>query len=237
MNFQIDVNEPEIALKLIAPSIEGARVSPLNSQDFADYTWKDYEGKLINVERKTWPEILADVDKVEDQLRRHMKNQPEARLIFVLEGMIEMGEMGTWLIERAKNGTVWTRGRLSGTRLSRIYSWLYQASRYVEVFQTMNYEQTCSLLVAMYKADQKTPEEHKTFSRYFKKVVFHPNSQVTMLMGMSPGLGEVKAEALIGKFGCVWNVLSAEPRELAEVKGIGAGLSKSILQRVGRLDV
>jgi len=146
-----------------------------------------------------------------------------------------MGEMGTWVINRAKTGTVWTRGHLSGTRLSRVYSWLYQASRYVEIFQTMNYEQTCSLLVAMYRADQKA--EHKTFNRYFKKVVFHPNTQVVALMGMAPGLGEVKCEALIEKFGCVINVLTAAPEELATVKGIGSGLSRSILQRVGRLDV
>lgn len=236
--FECDVNEPEEAAKLIQPSIPEAhfRVA-LNANSWADYRWETVDGGWVNVERKTWPEILANVDAVEDQLRRHMKNQPKARLLFILEGMIEMGEMGTWTIQRAKGGTVWTRGHLSGTRLSRVYSWLYQASRYVEVFQTMNYEQTCSLLVAMYKADQKPDNEHRTFNRYFKKVVFHPNSQVTRLMGMSPGLGEVKAEALIEKFGCLWNVLNAQPSELAQVKGIGPGLSKSILQGVGRLDV
>ena len=237
MTLTVDINEPhELAMKLMGPAVP-CEVEALNSADWADYRWVGVDGVWVNVERKTWPEILADVDRVEDQLRRHIRHQPKARLLFVLEGMIELSELGTHVVERVKSGTVWTRGRLSATRASRIYAWMYQASRYVEIFQTMNYEQTCQLLVAMYKADQKQPEEHRTFNRHFKKVVFHPNNQVTMLMGMSPGLGEVKAEALIEKFVCLWNVVSAEPKELATVKGIGPGLSKGILERIGRLDV
>ncbi len=151
--------------------------------------------------------------------------------------MVEDTSDGVHILTPAKSNNVWVKGHRSGTRIGRVYSWLYNASQYVEVFQTFSYELTCQFLVQAYKQDQKPPEEHKTFNRYFKKVTFHPNPQVLALMGMIPGLGEVKAEALIGKFTTVWNVLSASPADLMTVDGIGKGMANTMLQRIGRMDV
>ena len=232
-----DVHEPtDKFLKLVAPAVP-CQVEPLNERLFADYKWKDLSGRVTQVERKTWGEILANVDAVEDQLRRHMKNQPEARLLFVLEGIIAEDSSGTYLLSPTKGGSLWSKGYRYGTRLSRIYSWLYNASEYVEVFQTFSYELTCQFLVQAYNQDQKEESQHKTFNRYFKKVTFHPNPQTLALIGMMPGLGEVTAEALIAKFSTVWNVLSASPEELMKVEGIGKGRAFKMLQRVGRTDV
>ena len=231
--LEIDVHEPERSLMLMATSVPCCR-EILNEHLWGDYRWRGISGKWTNVERKTWPEILADLNSVEDQLRRHRKNQPEARLIFVLEGMVEEDSSGTYTLQRSKNG-VYVKGYKYSTRLSRILSWLYNASEFVEVFQTFSYEMTCQFLVQAYNQDQK--EEHQTFNRYFKKMTFHPSPQVLALMGMAPGLGEVKAEALIEKFATVWNVLNASPRELMEVKGIGDKMALTLLRRVGRIDV
>lgn len=203
----------------------------------ADYRWQGLDGRYTQVERKQWGEVLTSVDAVEDQLRRHMKNQPESRLLFLIEGMIAQDSQGVYTLTPAKDGNVWVRGFRSSTRLSRVYSWLYNASEYVEVFQTMSYEMTCQFLVQAYNQDQKEEHEHKTFNRYFKKTTFHPNPQTLALMGMAPGLGEVKAEALIERFTTVWNVLSASPQALMEVSGIGKGMAYTLLQRIGRPDV
>ena len=235
--LQADVHEPgEKFLTYVRPAVPCEMVV-LNERLWADYRWQGIDGRWTQVERKTWGEILANVDAVEDQLRRHLKNQPSARLVFVLEGMVDVASDGVYTVVPNKGGTMWTRGHRSGTRLSRIYSWLYNASEYVEVFQTGSYEQTCQFLVQAYKQDQKEESEHKTFNRYYKKVTFHPNPQVLALMGMAPGLGEVKAEALIAKFTTVWNVLSASPKELMMVDGIGSGMAHTLLQRIGRTDV
>lgn len=234
MTLMIDVHEPEDAIKLMVSSVP-CSVEILNEYLFADYKWKRADGGVTQVERKTWGEILANVDAVEDQLRRHKKNQPEARLLFVLEGMVDVTMGGTYQLRAAKGGSVYVRGFKSATRISRIYSWLYNASEYVEVFQTGNYEMTCQFLVQAYKQDQKE-EPHETFQRYFKKIVFHPNPQVLALMGMIPGLGEVRSEALIAEFSTVWGVLSSTPAKLAQVPGIGPKMSNTILQRIGRYD-
>jgi ERCC4-type nuclease len=234
--LEADVHEPKDFLKYVAPSVP-CKVEILNERAWADYRWQGADGKWTQVERKTWPEILASVEAVEDQLRRHLKNQPEARLIFVLEGVVDVDAGGVYTVVRAKKNDIWVRGYRSGTRIARVYSWLYNASQYVEIFQVFNYEQTCQFLVQAYNQDQKPPEEHKTFQRYFKKVTFHPNPQVLMLMGLMPGLGEAKAEALIDRFTTVWNVLSAGTADIMDVPGIGTVMAHRMLQRIGRTDV
>ena len=232
-----DVHEPvDKFLKYCSPAIP-CKSEILNERLFADYKWNDLTGRVTQVERKQWGEVLANVDAVEDQLRRHKKNQPEARLLFLIEGMVSEDSSGVYILNPAKGNNIWVKGYRSGTRLSRIYSWLYNASEYVEIFQTFSYEMTCQFLVQAYNQDQKEEHEHKTFNRYYKKITFHPNPQVLALIGMAPGLGEVKAEALIDKFTTVWNVLSASPEELMQVSGIGKGMAHTLLQRIGRTDV
>jgi len=56
-------------------------------------------------------------------------------------------------------------------------------------------------------------------------------------MGEGLGIGPTRAEALIRRFGTVYNVLKASTQELAEVEGIGAKLASQLLRGVGRLDV
>lgn len=237
MTLICDVNEPtDKFLKFVAPVVD-TTVEALNEALCADYRWRTNSGRHTQVERKTWGEILANVDAVEDQLRRHMKNRPDDRLLFVLEGQIDLEPDGVYTLNRAKQQPVLVRGFRSGTRIGRIYSFLYNASEFVEVFQTPSYEGTCQFLVQAYKQDQKAPEDHHTFHRYFKKVTFYPNPQVLQLMGLLPGLGEAKCEALIAKYTTVWNVLNASPQELQTVPGIGPTLSVNLLRRVGRTDV
>ncbi len=236
--LDVDVNEPATGLGYIKPAVDEAQILALNSAGWADYRWESAGGRVTNVERKTWPEILANVDAVEEQLRRHQTNHPAARMVFILEGWVQETMAGTSLVVGVNaRQNMWVTGHSSGTRLSRIYSWLYAASEYVEVFQTGNYAQTCQLLVAAYKQDQKDDREKRIFSRHFKEVVFHPNPQVLKLMAIEPGIGEKRAEALIGQYTTLWHVLNASPRELAAVPGIGTTLATRLLQRVGRVDV
>ncbi|KKK95440.1 hypothetical protein LCGC14_2672760, partial [marine sediment metagenome] len=85
--------------------------------------------------------------------------------------------------------------------------------------------------------DQK--EGHTTFRRYFKEMDWHPNPQVQRLMSMggSLGIGAVRAEALIKRFGTVYNVATATPEMLASVDGMGKAVAVKFLRGVGRPDV
>ena len=142
---------------------------------------------------------------------------------------------GTSILRATNKNVVYVKGHTSSIRLSQIYSWLYQIGKFIEIYTTPNYEATCMALISFYKGDQK--EDHDTLNRYFKKMTFNPNPQVIQLMGLLPGVGEKRAEALISKFTTTWNVVSASPEQLATVDGIGKVLSRQLLQRIGRTDV
>ena len=234
MTLRCDIHEPPEALTLIAPSVPCEQVS-LNTDGFADYCWNDLDGRLVQVERKQWGEVLSGIDKVEDQLRRHLKGHPEARLILLLEGTSIPSQLGTTILKATNRDSIWVKGYSSSVRTSQVYAWLYGISRYIELYQTSTYEATCTALVSFYKYDQK--EAHNTFTRHFKAMTFNPNPQVIQLMGMMPGIGEKRAGAIIAKFSTIYNVITASPAELATVDGIGPVLSVSLLQRCGRFDV
>ena len=237
MNLYIDSHEPDLAIPLMGTTVPTERTS-LNEHGWADYKWDNYNNSPIHVERKTWSELLGAIDKVEDQLRRHMTNQPKAKLIFLLEGISWPDPGGTMILRKTdKNSNLWVNHRTSPMRLPQVYSWIYQISKYIEVIQTSSYPATCMALVSMYKGDQKPEESHTTFSRYYKEATFNPNPQVAMLMGMSTGIGETRAKALIKEFHTIWNVFSATPTELSAVNGIGTKTATQILQRIGRVDV
>lgn len=230
----IDIHEPSEALSYISQSIP-AQVKSLNTDGWADYHWQTWDGADVHAERKQWSEVLSGIDSVEDQLRRQMAAKPKARLIFILEGMAIGSMLGTTVLKGTNKNSVFIPGLQSSIRLSQVYSWLYQISTFLEVYQVGNYEGVCTLLVSMFKSDQK--QEHRTFSRYFKPITFNPNPRVVELMGLCPGIGEVRASALIEQFVTVYRVVTASPAELATVPGIGPKLSLDILRRVGRTDV
>ena len=235
MTLIVDINEPyEEALRLLTPVLP-CIVEPLNVNGFADYKWTAHDGGVVQVERKTWPELLGDMDKVEDQLRRHKSNQPEARLIFLFEGIAVPMLGGTTTLKSTNKDRVYVAGYGSSIRMTQIYSWLYSVSQYLEVYQTPNYQASCLALSSFYKSDQK--EVHGTFTRHFKQIAFNPNPQVVQLMGMTPGIGEKRAMDLIERFTTIYNVLTASPQELAKVPGIGSKLSVQILRNAGRPDV
>ena len=252
--FEIDVNEPPEALIKLAPAIPGVQVAPLNERGYADYRWSTISDNIVHVERKTWGELLSGIDKVEDQLRGHLEAQGEIKLIFVLEGLVVpvpfLTSRGTetFTLKETKNSNIFVRGYGSKTKLSQVYAWLYQISKYIEVYQTPDFDTTIQALFHFYKADQKLEEEHKTLQRHYKKSTWHPNPQVAMLMGLFPGkeagsnfegvgIGEKRAETLIERFGTVWNVMGASPKEISELPGFGKILSSELLRRIGRPDI
>lgn len=222
------------AVTLISPVVPCQVADHVNA-GYADYMWRDCNGRVVQVERKQWGEVLSGLDRIEDQLRRHRQNQPDARLSLLIEGLVVSQPSGTYPLRETNNGAVWVRDHKSGTEMSRVLPWLYNLSEYVEVYQTSSYIMTCQFLVSAFKQDQKP--EKGTFQRYFKQIKFHENPQITRVMGFHPGLGEVKATALINHFVTFWAMISSSPEEMMKVPGIGAKLAVDILRQAGRLDV
>ena len=230
----IDIHEPEQSRLLIGQSVPVEVVSLVDT-GWADYRWQCHDDSYVHAERKQWGEILSGMDHVEEQLRNHMQRQPDARLMLLLEGMIVPSMIGIDTLKATNKNNIWVKGYSSSITYSQVYAWLYQISKYIEVYQTTTYEGTCRALVAFYKSDQK--ESHTTMHRYFKPLTFRLNPQVAQLMGMLPGMGEVRAKALVEKFSTVYNFVTAKPEEIASVPGIGKALTTTWLRQLGRWDI
>lgn len=235
--MKIDLHEPADLIALIGQSVP-TDVYALNSEGYADYLWKGPEGAR-QVERKTWQDLLNSLSSIEEQLMRQIAAHKDTTLMLLIEGIVVPSSDltgGTSVLRADRNkGKIWYQSGRSRMSLQAIFSWVYQVSKYMEVFMTPTMEATAKALVAFYSSDQK--EEHTTFQRHLKEVTFHPNPQVTSLMGMIPGLGPIKSEALIARLGTVWGVLSAKPAELASVHGVGIKEAERWLRRIGRPDV
>ena len=233
--FRCDVHEPPqiwMAINSTWPAV----VEDLNGHGYADYLWDTVSGKKKQIERKQWGEVLAGMDSIEDQLRREKDAHPEVDTALLIEGTLMPVHNGVQIMREAKNGIL-VAGRRSPISYQAIYAWIYNLEKYLEVYHTPNLEGTIAALGAFYANDQKDDSQHKTFQRHFKKVTFNPNPQVTMLMGLLPGIGEVRAKALIKEFTTVWNVLSASPEVLVAAEGIGIVTAKEVLRRIGRPDI
>lgn len=229
-----DSHEPKEAEQWFKGVVD-YQVRALNEQGYADYVWLDHEGKLVQVERKQWGEILSGLDKIEDQVRGHLSRQPNARTALLIEGVVVGITTGSNILKRSARNNFFVEGYQSSIRLHQVYSWLYQVSKYVEVYQTTDYYETCLALSAFFKSDQKA--EHSTFQRYFKKIDFVMDPRVAQFMGVFSGVGEQRAKVLVEKFATLYNLLQASPKEIAQCSGIGEKLAITILRQGGRLDV
>jgi len=238
VGLEVDQHEPIQLVNLILQAAP-AEVKPLNSQGYADYRWMAPDSVIMQIERKTWGDLLSDLGSIENQLLRQLDAHKDHTLVLLVEGIVVPSDSllgGTAVLKKAKGqGRIYYQSSQSKVSVSALYAWLYQVSKYMEVYQTSDILGTAKAIVAFYKSDQK--EGHRTFTRHLKEVTFHPNPQVTSLMGMLPGLGPIKGEALIARFGTVWEILNSTPEKLAEVYGVGTKEATRWLRLIGRSDI
>lgn len=234
-----DVHElPE--LQRLLGYLPELQVTSLNEGGWADYAWLDSGGLPHHTERKTWRELF-DVDRVEEQLTRHLLNHPEAKLTLLVEGtpLPLPGNMTAFYkVVTNKKGKQWFIP--AGTwrqPLQATYSFLYQVGKFCEVYFSSCPITSAIAISSFYKADQKPDTDHTTFRRHIARIEFHRNPQVSKLMSIAEGIGPTRAEAIIERFTVVWNVLRASPEELARVPGVGITTATKLLRQIGRSDV
>lgn len=228
----VDTNEPpEIFRALIKMSVP-ILIKPLNVHGHSDYVWVRHDGAVVEVERKTWGEILSDVGRVEEQMQRHLRTVPEGEHIMLLEGMVMNTLTGTVTLKPARGNSIFVKNRsFHGERLSGLYAWLYQMAHYIMVMPTLDMESSALMLSAMFKNDQKS--EHSTMKRHLVKNDFHPDPYVTMVMGMLKGVGEKRALELKKHFPTVYSLVTARPSDLVAVDGVGSRLASEWCRMMG----
>lgn len=234
MTMRIDVFEHPRAEDLISQSIPTLRL-PLNSMNMPDYQWLAVDGHTCGVERKQATELVAEMSVIEGILRKYMDTTEDLALL--IEGFLAPHPMGivTYWIDKRFGDDRLGKGIVFKRSYAQIMAFLWQLDKEgVTVYFTPCLEATAASLVAFYKNSQK--EEHTTLRRYVKKrrALWHPNPQVEILLGIpGAGLGEKRAMALIARFETAWRVFNASEDDLTGVTGIGKGIARGLLEKIG----
>jgi ERCC4-type nuclease len=241
----VDQYEPVEIVQILIPQVGQNNVmrAPLNTRGFGDYMWNCADGHLLQVERKQWPELLADVDDVEEQLGRELL-APVQETYLLVEGVASPTAVGidTYTISKDSKFFRHSRSYPGSDRrpqpgmFAKVMAWFYQLDKAgVGIMHTSSYIATAMTIGSWYKNSQK--DEHTTLRRYIRKKinVEVKDPQVISLMGLAgANLGEERAKALIERFGDVISVLTADPGEIAAMPGFGPTLEKKIHAAVGR---
>lgn len=249
----IDNAEPEDIINFIKPTIP-VEVQSLNQKLMADYFFIAADGHRVQLNRTQAGELLSNIDSFEDELRRYYNNAEETYAI--IEGIISPYKIGAAkmpseislrkaapapgaLYAYAVSTKGWIYREQQFNISNKLFkAWLYQIDKAgISVVYTINDIDTAASLVAIYENSQKP--EHTTLQRYLRPriTVRDHNKHVQALINLSSAyrlnIGEVKAQALIDRFGTLGAILLSEPDELCEVEGIGRGIADNLLKAIG----
>jgi len=229
-------------------------VISLNQSLRADYYFGGEDGKSRQFCRVQAGELLSNIDSEEDELRRYYDNADESNQI--IEGLISplpfTKRSKVVSIRRcASPNTLFSykvaaNGYIHGEQAwdmssSEYHAWIRGLNRTgIITYYTVNYIDTAKLLAAIYKNEQKQPDEHTTLNRYTRPRIYiqDQNPFVKALMFLSAayrlGIGEEKAKAIATKYKTIFDVNMAEVSELCECSGIGKGIAEKLLKALGR---
>lgn len=268
----IDSNEPTNIVKLLQQACP-VTVANLNLAKMSDYWFANYEGKRLQFSRKQAGELVGNIDEAESQLRDYYNNADKNYQI--VEGIISPDrlkikgaavpidshelpsastrDLGAKLFcYKVEPGGYVERGHsFSAINDSLLYAWVHRlAEAGIITYYTTNWIGTARLLSAIYRNEQKPPEEHSTLQR-----IIRPQVHIKMEKDMTEaekeqyrftksllflsnayqlGVGEKKAKALAAKFVNILDLATADVYELVDVEGIGEKMAKRILSSLGR---
>jgi len=267
----VDSNEPSNIVKLLQQSCP-VTVANLNLAKMSDYWFANYEGKRLQFSRKQAGELVGNVDEAERQLASYYDNADKNYQI--VEGIISPDSLKikkSAVPLDARGGSTSTRDlgaklycykvepggyiekghSFSAFNDSLLYAWTHRlAEAGIVTYHTINWIGTARLLSAIYRNEQKPPENHSTLQRVVRpKVYIKTEKDMTeaqrveyrfmkSLLFLSNayqlGIGEKKARALADRFVCLLDIATASVSELVEVEGVGKKMAEKILSSLGR---
>ena len=267
----IDSNEPANLIKLLQQSCP-VTVADLNIANMSDYFFGNYEGKRLQFSRKQAGELVGNIDAAEKQLAEYYHNAD--RNYQIVEGIISPDRLkmkGASVEIDAHGSSVSTRDlgaklycykvepggfiisghSFSAVNDSLLAAWTHRlAESGIVTYYTINWVHTARLLSAIYKNEQKPPEEHSTLQRVIKPQI-HIRTEKDMteaekqefrltksLMFLSNvyqwGVGEKKARSLAKRFCNILDIATTTITDLIATEGIGTKMAEKILSSLGR---
>ena len=136
------------------------------------------------------------------------------------------------------------------TRMSELYAWIYRLSQLgIATYYTNNWEETARFLIAAYKNEQKSPDEHTTFKRIYRPKVYIKHeknmtageleiyrlTKALLLLSTTYnlGIGEVRANALAERFCNLLDIAIAPISEITAIEGIGRTMAEKLQRSLG----
>jgi hypothetical protein len=229
----------------------------LNTAHLSDFFFGNYEGKRFQFSRKQAGEIIGNVDEAEDQLRDYYLNAEYNCQI--IEGIISSvpirnvdvkvhetkhqasaRELGSYIYcyKVHPNGTLEGHG-FGGINISMFFAWIHRlAMAGITTYYTINYVETARLLSAIYRNEQKPPEEHTTLQRVIRPrlTVRDASPMVKALMYLSLAykldIGEKKATAIAEMFPNIMAIAIADEASLCQCSDIGKATARKLMKAI-----
>ena len=214
--------------------------------------------KTLQFSRKQSGELLGDLDEAERQIQKYWEKADENYQI--VEGIISPIPLFKKKAERMvlppRHGrvlysySVTDGGYITGEHEwsigpNLLWAWVHGLARAgCPTYFTLNWADTCRLLVAIYNNECKPPSAHTTLQRVIKpKVQLKTHDDfVQAIMFFSHvyklGIGEAKAYALMNAgFRSILDLAMASVDEVADAALIGNVTARKLLTALGRDDV
>ncbi|KKN19273.1 hypothetical protein LCGC14_0947380 [marine sediment metagenome] len=238
----------------------------------SDYWFANYEGKRLQFSRKQAGELVGNIDEAEKQLADYYNNADKNYQI--VEGIISPDRLkikgasvpidghGTSVSTRdlgAKlfcykvepGGYIEKGHSFTAVNDSLLYAWIHRlAEAGIVTYYTVNWVGTAKLLSAIYRNEQKPPENHSTLQRIIRPQFYirtekdmtdtdraefrFMKSLLFLSNAYQLGIGEKKARAIASRFCNILDIATASVRELTDIEGIGERMAIKILASLGR---
>lgn len=236
--FAIDIFEPPQGEMLFKQIIDTVLVAPLNSEGKPDYYWVDITGKSRGWERKQLGEALPDLDAVEEQLNEELMGVDELTLVVEGVGLPSPTGMDTYQLTQDQNyfrkGFHVPPGRPQPGLVQKFERWKWSLRMIgINVVETSHYLMTVQAIAAHYFQTNKL--EHSTMRRYLSPHItaMDKDPDVENLMRLKgANLGQVRAKALIARFGTFFATVTADGEELAKI--LGPAICDKFINAIGR---
>ena len=198
-----------------------AQVEALSS---GDARWFAITSELVGLERKSVTDFLNSLSNgsLADELRRLRDDCDLAILLY--EGPITVNPI-TGVIYR----TYWSGGKFkkveTGWHLNNYVPAIYGFCRSLGIipFYSPSVKETAKVLRYLYNYDQEKYHAEALKARHYTYVV--PSPAAVMLSAV---VGPKTADSLLTHFGTLRKVITAEPKELMVVDGIGPKTAEKV---------
>ncbi len=252
MTISVDSHEALELLPLLQ-QMAPAKVDNLNQAGYADFLWATHDGKLHTQEGKQINELLGDLDAVEEQLQRQIRAGMAHTYGLTVRGIALPHPEGiaTYQWSKTKDGRrVAYENRVVHQPYQHYRSFLYRLQRKGLIVREVDSTEAMAVdLAAMYLRDQKPHDDILERHIVVKPPVFNPQPNVLALMGLTEGIGESRALALVGrdldvetgeltyhKYDSLWELFHADPKDISSVAGVGPETVRKLFAALGRVE-